>query len=81
MNKVSRYFRGVVEQGKMVRWPKRKELFQAVGIVIGVVLVAAIALVISDWIISGLLKALEGQAGTSASSAAAIKMILPRFFF
>ena len=59
MNKIKRYFRGVVEQGKMVRWPKRKEGVQAVGIVFGVVLVAAVSLVISDWIVSGLLKSLD----------------------
>ncbi len=82
MSKIKRYFRGVVEQGKMVRWPKRKELLQAVGIVFGVVLVAAISLVISDWIVSGLLKSLESQfASSSASSSEVAAVILPKIFF
>lgn len=79
---IKRYFKGVIEQGKMVRWPKKKELFHAVGIVIGVVFVAAIALVISDWIISGLLKGLEGQFGTSSeATSSAANIFLPKFFF
>lgn len=68
MSKISRYFRGVAEQAKMVRWPKRKELLRAVGIVLIVVSVAAIALTLSDGIVGGLLKALDNQFASSSSS-------------
>ena len=38
MSKIKRYFKGVVEQAKMVRWPSKKELFSSVLIVLGVVI-------------------------------------------
>ena len=79
MNKIKRYFRGVWEQAKMVRWPKRKDLFQSVGIVLMVVAVAAIALTISDGIISQLLQTLDKQFNSAKDSASAIG-ILPMIF-
>lgn len=78
MNKIKRYFVGVWEQAKMVRWPKRKELLQSVGIVLAVVAVAAIALTLSDGIIGQLLQLLDKQFKT-ADTSSAIAM-LPRIF-
>ena len=73
MSKIKRYFQGVVEQAKMVRWPSRKDLLNSVLIVLAVVIVAAIALSISDAIVGELLKLLETQnppADSATSSAA-----------
>lgn len=61
MSKIKRYFQGVVEQAKMVRWPSRKDLLSSVLIVLAVVAVAAIALSISDALVGELLKLLEKQ--------------------
>ena len=61
MSKIKRYFQGVVEQAKMVRWPSRKDLISSVLIVLAVVGVAAIALSISDALVGELLKLLESQ--------------------
>ena len=69
MSKIKRYFQGVVEQAKMVRWPSKKDLIGSVVIVLAVVGVAAIALSISDGLVAELLKLLEKQnAGDTSSS-------------
>jgi preprotein translocase SecE subunit len=68
MSKIKRYFQGVVEQAKMVRWPSRKDLIGSVLIVLAVVGVAAIALAISDGLVAELLKLLEKQNAGDASS-------------
>ena len=68
MSKIKRYFQGVVEQAKMVRWPSRKDLLSSVLIVLAVVAVAAIALAISDGLVAELLKLLEKQNAGDASS-------------
>lgn len=81
MNKIKRYFRGVIEQAKMVRWPKRKDLLRAVGIVLIVVAVAAIALIISDGIVGGLLQSLDKQfASSSSETSANVGSVLPMIF-
>ena len=54
MSKIKRYFEGVVEQAKMVRWPSRKDLVGSVLIVLAVV--------------GELLKLLEKQNAGDASS-------------
>lgn len=79
MSKIKRYFQGVVEQAKMVRWPSRKDLIGSVLIVLAVVGVAALALAISDGLVAELLKLLEkqntGDASSSESVAGAIRLI------
>lgn len=88
MSKIKRYFQGVVEQAKMVRWPSKKDLLSSVLIVLAVVAVAAIALTISDAIVGELLKLLETQNppadGTTSESSEhvhmAIRLISNLFF-
>ena len=88
MSKIKRYFQGVVEQAKMVRWPSRKELLSSVLIVLAVVAVAAIALSLSDALVGELLKLLEKQnpvdSGTSSEAGEhvhqAIRMLINLYF-
>lgn len=79
MSKIKRYFQGVVEQAKMVRWPSKKDLLGSVVIVLAVVGVAAIALSISDGLVAELLKLLEkqntGDASSSEQVTGAIRLI------
>ena len=78
MYKIKRYFQGVIEQAKMVRWPSKKDLLSSVLIVLAVVAVAAIALSISDAIVGELLKLLEKQNPTDSATsevAAAVGLI------
>lgn len=72
MSKIKKYFQGVIEQAKMVRWPSRKELLSSVIIVISVVAVAAIALAISDGIVGELLKLLDTQKPVDSETATAV---------
>lgn len=76
MNKIKRYFKGVVEQAHMVRWPTKKELFKAVGVVLTVVIISAIALSLSDLLISNLLKMLENQRPSSSSSEEEVEALI-----
>ena len=85
MSKIKRYFQGVVEQAKMVRWPSRKDLLSSVLIVLAVVAVAAIALSRSDALVGELLKLLENQNGAPSSESsehvhAAIRLLGNLFF-
>lgn len=79
MYKIKRYFQGVWKQAKMVRWPKRKDLVQAVTVVLVVVGFAAICMVLSDLVISRLLKGLDDAFPTTTPSSeetsAAIRVI------
>ena len=78
MYKIKRYFQGVWKQAKMVRWPKRKDLTQAVTVVLVVVGFAAICMVLSDLVISKLLQGLDDAFPTTQGSegtSAAIKII------
>ena len=80
MSKIKRYFAGVIEQAKMVRWPEKKDLLSSVLIVLAVVIIAAIALSISDAIVGELLKLLEKQNGTSEATNAAVRVVSNLFF-
>lgn len=77
MGKIKRYFQGVIEQGKMVRWPTRKDLLASVTVVLIVMVVSAVALSLSDLLVSQLLKMLDGQfsSGSSNATDAAIRLI------
>lgn len=79
MYKIKRYFQGVIKQAKMVRWPKRLELFQAFGVVMVILVICALALALDDYIIANLLNVLENNlvsSSESSSSAEAIRFIM-----
>ena len=81
MSKIKRYFQGVIEQAKMVRWPSKKELFSSVLIVLGVVIIAAIALSVSDAIVGEVLKLLEQQNPTESGTTSAAVRIISNLWF
>jgi preprotein translocase SecE subunit len=59
MKKIRKYFKGVAEETHRVRWPSAKELWPAVGIVIGVTVICAIVLAISDYLALEILRAFQ----------------------
>jgi preprotein translocase SecE subunit len=59
MSKLSKYFKGVVKEGKRVRWPKKHDLWSSIAVVVCVALFAAICLALSDLITAELLGQLE----------------------
>lgn len=59
MKKIRKYFKGVAEEAHRIRWPSAKELWPAVGVVIGVTVICAIVLAISDYLALEILRAFQ----------------------
>ncbi|MBQ8141852.1 MAG: preprotein translocase subunit SecE [Bacilli bacterium] len=49
MNKIGKYFRGVAEEAKRVRWPDSKLLWKSVAIVLTITIVTALSITLFDW--------------------------------
>lgn len=70
MHKISKYFRGVGEEARRIRWPDRRTLGQSVAKVLAIAIVAAAVTLLSDFLISRILTTVEElypQASSSAS--------------
>lgn len=59
MNKISRYFRGVGEEARRIRWPDGKTLFKAVAVVLVIAIICALAMSLFDFLSSQIMKAFE----------------------
>lgn len=81
MNKISKYFRGVAEEAKRVRWPDQKTLWKAVGIVMVISIVAALATVLSDYLTVLIMKSFEIALPTSSSSSSSSEAAAMLFRF
>lgn len=68
MNKLTRYFRGVGEEARRIRWPDKKTLWFSVGIVLVIAIISALVTYGSDWIAMQINRAF-GIAFPSSSSA------------
>ncbi len=74
MNKITRYFRGVGEEARRIRWPNRKVLWTAVGVVLVIAIVSALVTWGSDWLAIQINRAFQiafpsaSHAGESADS-------------
>lgn len=53
------YLAGVVKEGKRVRWPNRETMISSLIIVLVISIVAALWLLLDDFVVAKLLKALE----------------------
>ncbi len=53
------YFKGVVKEGKRVRWPKRDVLIPSIVIVIVIAAIAGLILFAEDWAGNSIIKALK----------------------
>lgn len=49
MNKRKRYFRGVGEEAKRVRWPSPKQLWKSVAVVLVISIITASRIALFDW--------------------------------
>ncbi len=58
MNKVTRFAKGVVKEGKRVRWPDRETMWKSLIVVIVISLIAALWLLLDNLVASALLKSL-----------------------
>lgn len=59
MNKVSRYFKGVSEEVRRVRWPDRKTLWKYVFIVLVTTIIVALFLYLFDFLAIQINRAFE----------------------
>lgn len=70
MRKIKRYFKGVGTEVRRIRWPNRRELWPSVGVVLSVAVIAALGLLLCDFISSEILRAFESAFSTNSSSSA-----------
>ena len=77
MNKFTRYFKGVREEARRIRWPDSRLLWKSVTIVIVISVISALAIVLSDWLTANIMKAFEEvfPKDSSESTSAAFRMI------
>ncbi len=72
MNKFTRYFAGVGEEARRIRWPKPKELFSAVAVVLVITIVAALFIYLSDYLAVQIMRVFElvfpSSGGTDTST-------------
>ncbi len=88
MHKISKYFRGVGEEARRIRWPDKRTLGLSVAKVLAIAIVAALVMLLSDYLVGEILKAVgeafpetsaatsTSGADTSASAAEAIRSLL-----
>lgn len=60
MNKVARYFRGVNEEARRIRWPSGQQLFRYVLIVLTITILVALFLYLFDFLAIQINRAFEG---------------------
>lgn len=79
MSKITKYFRGVGEEARRIRWPDRKDLLQSVGKVLAIAIVSALVIALSDYLIIQIIRAVQDAypqtSADSSSSSAAVEMI------
>ena len=78
MHKIGKYFRGVGEEARRIRWPNSKTLWKSVAVVMVISIVAALAIVLSDWLASQIMKAFEEafpKSSDSSSASAAMRLV------
>ncbi|MCD8209434.1 MAG: preprotein translocase subunit SecE [Coprobacillus sp.] len=57
------YAKGVVREGKRVRWPHRDTLIPAIIVVLVIAIIAALILFFEDWLGNSLLEAIKNAFG------------------
>lgn len=75
MNKLKKYFRGVGEEARRIRWPDSKTLWKSVGIVLLISVGFALFIYLCDLLTIQIMKSFENafknNTSTDSSSAAA----------
>ncbi len=66
--KLTKYFRGVAEEAKRVRWPDQKTLWKSVAVVLVIATVAALSTMLSDYLTVLIMRSFENALPTSGAS-------------
>lgn len=75
MKKITKYFKGVGEEARRVRWPHKRVLWNAVGLVLSVTIVAALGLMLADFLTSQILRSFDNAFPHSSSATSAANLI------
>lgn len=75
MKRITRYFKGVGEEARRVRWPHKRILWNAVGLVMSVTIVAALSLMLADFLTSQILRSFDNAFPGSSSASVANLLI------
>lgn len=81
MKKRNRYFRGVSEEAKRVRWPSAKQLWKSVLVVLVIAIITASRIALFDWAARQIRKAFSEiypKASDSSSASDAIARLSSR---
>jgi|LAHS01.1.fsa_nt_gb preprotein translocase SecE subunit len=68
MKRIRSYFKGVNQEARRVRWPHKKQLWTAVGVVCVITIVSALVILFEDWITVQILKGFETNMPSSTNS-------------
>jgi len=69
MKKIKNYFKGVGLEARRIRWPKRKQLWQSVGVVCVITVVSALLIYFEDWLAIQVMKGFETAFPSSSEAA------------
>jgi len=70
MRKIRNYFKGVGQEVRRIRWPKKKQLWSSVAVVCVITIFAGLAIYFEDWLTIQVMKGFEDAFPSSASSSA-----------
>ena len=59
MRKIKSYFRGVAEEAHRVRWPKKKDFWSSVAVVMSVTILSALVILLLDFVTLYVIKGFE----------------------
>lgn len=89
MKKLTKYFRGVGEEARRIRWPDQKTLWKSVGIVLTIAIGFALFIYLCDLLTIQIMRAFEmayptdstsSDSSTSSAAAAIVANFLGGFF-
>lgn len=79
MNKLNRYFKGVNEEARRVRWPDAKTLWKSVAIVLIIAIVSALSIALFDWLTVEIMRAFRiafPSASTGGSAEEGVEAVI-----
>ena len=79
MKKIKSYFKGVSEEAHRVRWPKKKDFWSSVAVVMSVTILSALVILLLDFVTLYVIKGFENIGGSASSSSSAAALIINFF--
>ncbi len=76
MKKISKYFKGVGEEVRRIRWPSKHLLWSSVLVVLSVTIVSALSILLCDLVSAKILDAFENAFNSSSDNSSAAAMLL-----